>query len=634
MSSGVSTAFIRDELNSQQALIDMKISIEPTIALEKSNLLISPALLQKFGVITLVGTLFVIDTLASAHVAIAVLYVAVLLMSVNLFSRHVVIGVSLSCSGLTLIAFFISHATDFNSSAFVRCLISLCAIGITTVLALKNKAANDELQEQVRALAQTHDAIIVRDMDGIITSWNSGAEALYGWTREQAIGQDFRTLLRPQSPLTWEETMHLLVETGRWQGEVIEHHRDGTCVTVISRCALSRDEHNEPKAVLTTHNDISQEKQAINALRHSEAFLAGTQRLSQTGSVDLKIPSGQMYWSKEARRIFEFGDEEAPVLSSILKKTHPDDLDVVKDSIKHAYQKEPRIKVEYRLLMADGRIKHVRMLAHPLQDASGNFEYIGALMDVTDAKMSEEALHRSQAELAHVTRVTTLGELAASIAHEVNQPLAAVTTNGTAGLRWLNRDTPDLNEVRSAIERMMSETHRASEVIRRIRALSRKTDPQSIPVDVREVIEESLALVDRELKLHKIVLDHDYDTEVAEIIGDRVQLQQVIINLIMNGVQAMNNARCKHRALRLSLMHSDQGEVCVDVQDSGPGISQECMPKLFNAFYTTKSEGMGMGLSICRSIVDAHGGRIWATSETGKGAVFHLSFPSTQEGRA
>ncbi|WP_448107931.1 PAS domain-containing sensor histidine kinase [Pseudomonas azerbaijanoccidentalis] len=609
----------------------MKISIEPTVAVDSPSPPAAHTQLQRVGAATLAGAIFIIDTLTSIHIAIAVLYVAVILMSVNLFSRKGVIRVSLSCFGLTLAAFFISHGSDFNGSAFARCLVSLSAIGITTLLALKNKAANDELQEQVRMLAQTHDAIIVRDMNGIITTWSPGAEALYDWSKAQAIGQDFRKLLRPQLMLTWEQIMTSLTETGRWEGEVVEHRRDGTPVTVISRCSLSRDESNQPKAILATHNDITEQKKAINALRRSEAFLAGAQWLSQTGSIGLKIPGGEMYWSDEARRIFEFGDDEQPLLSSVLKKTHPDDLDLVKVSIKHAYQKEPHIKVEYRLLMADGRIKHLQMLAHPVQDAAGNFEYIGALMDVTDAKMSEEALHRSQTELAHATRITTLGELTASIAHEVNQPLAAVTTNGTAGLRWLNRDNPNIDEVRSAMERMMSETHRASEVIRRIRAMSRKTDPQSVPVDLMEVIEESLALVDREVRRNKIVLDHQYDTEAAEIMGDRVQLQQVIINLIMNGVQAMSNTKGNPRTLHVCLRRSDAGELCVDVKDNGPGISPQSMPRLFNAFYTTKPDGMGMGLSICRSIIDAHGGRIWATSEDGEGAAFHLSFPDSNE---
>ncbi|MBN3968793.1 PAS domain S-box protein [Pseudomonas gregormendelii] len=591
----------------------------------------SPAVLQRIGAIALSSGIFIIDSLTSIEIAVAVLYVAVILIAINVFSRRGVVGVSLACIGLTLSAFFIAHGADLYSASFARCLVSLSAIGITTLLALKNKASSDELQEQVRLLAQTHDAIIVRDMDQIITSWNAGAEALYGWSASQAVGQDFRTLLNPQLAIPWSEMMTALLKTGQWEGEVVEHGRDGNSISVISRCSLSRDDNGNPKAILATHNDISQRKQAINDLRRSEAFLAGAQRLSQTGSIGLKIPGGDMYWSEEARRIFEFGDEEQPALDSILGKTHPDDIDLIKKSVDDAYREQPFIKVEYRLLMGDARIKHVQMLAHSVADASGNVEYIGALMDVTDTKLSEEALHRSQQELAHVTRLSTLGELAASIAHEVNQPLAAVSTNGTAGLRWLARDVPNLEEARSAIERMMSETHRASEVIRRIRAMSRKTAPQTMALDLSEVVSESLELVKRELKRSKVILTYKHDGHPALIVGDRVQLQQVIINLIMNAMQAMGHAKSANRTLNISVRHKPPSTVDVDIQDSGPGISPEQIPKLFEAFYTTKTEGMGMGLSICRSIVEAHGGRVWATCQPGEGAVFHLSFPLGQE---
>jgi C4-dicarboxylate-specific signal transduction histidine kinase len=277
--------------------------------------------------------------------------------------------------------------------------------------------------------------------------------------------------------------------------------------------------------------------------------------------------------------------------------------------------------------MADGRIKHLQMLAQRVKDGDEGSEYVGALMDVTDTRMAEEALHRSEAQLAHFSRIATLGELAASIAHEVNQPLAAVATNGTAGLRWLNRDTPDIGEVRSAIERMVSETHRASEVIRRIRAMARKAEPQKAALNLVEIIDESLALVDRELKRNKVELERGFELESVSVTGDRVQLQQVIINLLMNGMQAMVNAKIKRRALRLRLLNSDAGSISCEIKDSGPGIAADRMPLLFMAFYTTKPEGMGMGLSICRSIIEAHGGRIWATSEPGEGAVFHLSLP-------
>lgn len=610
----------------------MKIITEPKVITGTySRPLLSFLQLKRLGAIALSSTIFIVDLVSSIHVAIAVLYVAVILISVNIFPKKGVILVSLVCIGLTLIAFVSEHGLDIYDDSFARLLVSLSAIGITTLLALKNKAFSDELQEQVRLLAQTHDAIIVRDMNHIISTWSAGAEALYGWTREQAIGQDFRTLLAPQLMTSWDEMMTSLLETGHWEGEVVEHCRDGACVTVVSRCSLSRGEDNEPKAILATHNDISARKHAIDALKRSEAFLAGAQWLSRTGSIGLKVPSGEMYWSDEARRIFEFDIDEHPMLTSVLNRTHPDDLHLVKEAIKRAYQKESRINAEYRLLMADGRVKYLQMLAQLMEDGPDDFEYIGALMDVTDAKTSEEALHRSQAELAHVTRVATLGELAASIAHEVNQPLAAVTTNGTAGLRWLNREVPDIGEVRGAIERMVSETNRASEVIRRIRAMSRKSQPQNVALNFIEIINESVALVERELKRNKIVLDLSYLNEVAEVDGDRVQLQQVIINLLMNGMQAMINAKTKNRTLRLSLKNSAMGEVLIEIQDNGPGIAPDQMSKLFEAFYTTKAEGMGMGLSICKSIIEAHGGRIWATSEQGEGATFHLSLPVTRK---
>jgi C4-dicarboxylate-specific signal transduction histidine kinase len=276
--------------------------------------------------------------------------------------------------------------------------------------------------------------------------------------------------------------------------------------------------------------------------------------------------------------------------------------------------------------MPDGSIKHIHVVAHPLGEASGPLEYVGALMDVTAEKRAQEALQQAQAELAHVTRVTTLGELTASIAHEVNQPLAAIITNGEACLRWLGNKTPNLEEARGAVERMIRDGNRAGEVIQRLRALTRKTDPQNAPLDINDVIHDVVGLVQREVSSHRVRLRLDLDSGLDPVLGDRVQLQQVIINLIVNSVEAMANV-AERRELMIRVREHDPAHVLVAVQDSGVGISPDQLDRVFNAFFTTKADGMGMGLSICRSIVEGHGGRLWASCNEGSGVTFQFTVP-------
>lgn len=240
----------------------------------------------------------------------------------------------------------------------------------------------------------------------------------------------------------------------------------------------------------------------------------------------------------------------------------------------------------------------------------------------------EEALHRSQAQLAHVTRVTTLGELAASIAHEVNQPLAAISANGEAALRWLNRTQPDLDEAKTAITNMVGDTQRASEVIKRIRALVRKSDPQYVALDINNVARESTAMVQRELRRHGVQLNVELAEDLPQVRGDRVQLQQVIINLLVNAMQAMSHdVSERRRLLTLRTARSGDGGVLVEVRDTGPGIDATHAEKLFDAFFTTKQDGMGMGLPICRSIIETHGGRIWMLHQPDPGATLQFSLP-------
>jgi C4-dicarboxylate-specific signal transduction histidine kinase len=251
--------------------------------------------------------------------------------------------------------------------------------------------------------------------------------------------------------------------------------------------------------------------------------------------------------------------------------------------------------------------------------------------DISERRRAEESLREVQTELAHVTRLTTLGELTASIAHEVNQPLAGVVTNGEACLRWLDRDVPQLDEVRESVQLMIKDGNRAADVIQRVRALAKKTDAPKTPLSINEIINEIILLLEHELLSHQSVLHLQLGTELPLVLVDRTQIQQVIINLMMNGMEAMSSVIDRPRELTIRSQRDDADRVLVAVQDSGAGIETEHMDRLFKAFFSTKSTGMGMGLSICRSIIDAHDGKLFASRNAGAGATFHFMLPAYRE---
>jgi signal transduction histidine kinase len=253
------------------------------------------------------------------------------------------------------------------------------------------------------------------------------------------------------------------------------------------------------------------------------------------------------------------------------------------------------------------------------------------VVDLTERKHVEGALHDAQTNLAHVVRITTLGELAASISHEVNQPLAAVVNAAAACLRWLDRATPNLDEARRAVDWIIKEGNRASEVIQRVRALASKTSIEKVPLDINDVVREVIALVQRELISHQVSLRTEFAPALPMIVGDRVQLQQVIMNLVMNGIEAMQPITDRTRELVIRSRQDETQQVLVSVTDCGVGISAENAGRLFDAFFTTKSSGMGMGLSICRSIIEAHGGQMSASGNEGPGARFEFTLPLHQE---
>ena len=372
---------------------------------------------------------------------------------------------------------------------------------------------------------------------------------------------------------------------------------------------------------------VRHRKEAATQVASKEAYLAEAQRLSHTGSFGWN-PSSGFIWSDETFQIFGFDRGTSPTIETVIDRTHPEDVERVRQFIEGEPRDGKDYDLEHRLLMPDGSVKYLHVVAHPLKAGAGERAFVGAVMDVTAAKRAEEAVQEAQAALAHVTRMATLGELTAWITHEVNQPLTGIVTNGAACLRWLDKAPPALDEARRSVEDMISDARRASEVIHSIRALSKKTDAEKVPLDINDVVREASRLVQREAITHGASLRLELAPELPSILGDRVQLQQVIINLVINAIQAMASVTDRPRTLLIRSQQSEDGRVLVAVRDSGTGIEAKSVNKLFKAFFTTKPSGMGMGLSICRTIIEAHSGQVSAANNSGPGATFQLILPS------
>lgn len=461
-------------------------------------------MLPRITAVLLAGGIFLVDSFTTLGVAIAVLYSLVVLLSAAFLDRNRVLLVAAICSAFIVISYLIGHGEEFDVDAVIRCVVSLVALWITTILAIKYQRSTQELRSQAELLNLSHDAILVRDSYGVITYWNRGAERLYGWSRDEAVGRHADTLLKTQFPDSAAVMQAHVAEHGGWEGELVRTRQDGSQVVVASRWSLQGDPHSATLATMETANDVTERREALLAL-----------------------------------------------------------------------------------------------------DQTRN-------------------------ELAHATRVMTLGELTASIAHEVNQPLAAISANGEACLRWLAREVPDLGAARSSVEKMISNARRASDVIARLRALARRAEPEPEQVPVNEVIEEILPLVEREMSRHQIALHLALDPSEPTVRADRVELQQVALNLVVNAIQALAPVEDRPRELTVSTSNTPDGEtVTIEVRDNGPGLGDIDPGKLFAAFFSTKQDGMGMGLSICRSILSAHDGRITAAAvDDGPGARFLVELPA------
>jgi PAS domain S-box-containing protein len=373
---------------------------------------------------------------------------------------------------------------------------------------------------------------------------------------------------------------------------------------------------------------VTERKRAEEDLRRSEANLAEGQRISHTGSWAWTAISGALFWSVEHFRIFGLDPEVEASTEVGFQLLHPEDRTLVENTFYDAVREKTDFEVEYRIVRPDGTVRHLSSVGHPILNNSGDLaEFVGTVLDITDRKHVEDALRVRDTELARASRALTIAELTASIAHEVNQPLSAVIANSNAGARWLAADPPNIDEARMALRRIVRDGKRASQVVERIRALLKKGGTNNEHLDMNLVVHDVVELTRGALRRNSISLELVLEDELPAVWGDRVQLQQVLLNLIINGIEAMSGLVDRPSVLIVSSQTDDLDHLRVSVEDTGVGLGSENLEQVFAAFYTTKSDGIGVGLSISRSIIEAHGGRLWAAQNRGPGASFQFSLP-------
>jgi PAS domain S-box-containing protein len=467
--------------------------------------------------------------------------------------------------------------------------------------------------------------------DGSAEFFNQHYLDFMGLSAEQARDWGWTVAVHPDDlPAlagTWQRTM-ASGELG--EAEARLRRQDGEYRWFLFRANPLRDEMGNIMKWYGINTDIEDRKRAEAELRRAYDSFADAQRLSRTGSFITDLLADDHNWSAEAFRIFEFDPATKVTVQRIRELVHPDDLQSF-DSVIERGSAGLDVDFVFRIVTSRGAVKHVRGLAHVVEQGAGRPMFVGALQDVTESKVAEEALNRARSELAHVARVTTVSALTASITHEVNQPLSGIITNAGTCLRMLAADPPNIDGARETARRTIRDGNRASEVITRLRALFSKKEFTLESLDLNEAAREVIALSLSDLQRNRIVLQSELADDLPTITGDRIQLQQVILNLLRNASDAMGGVHDRPRQLLIRTEREDGDHVRVTVRDAGVGFDPQSMDKLFDAFYTTKSDGMGIGLSVSRSIVERHHGRLWAQPNDGPGATLSFSIPSDPE---
>jgi PAS domain S-box-containing protein len=463
--------------------------------------------------------------------------------------------------------------------------------------------------------------------DGSAEYFNQHYLDFIGFSAEEARGWGWTAAVHPADLNDLVAAWQRITASGALgETEARLRRHDGAYRWFLFRANPLRDETGAIVKWYGVNTDLEDRKRAEAGLRGAYGRLAEAQRLSKTGSFITDLLADEPDWSEEAFRIFEVNPETTITLQAIREVVYPEDLPVYDAAFTRASEGLDW-DLAFRITTASGNLKHLHAVGRVMEKVEGRPVLIGALQDVTESVVAEGALNRARAELAHVARAMTLGALTASIAHEVNQPLSGIITNASTCLRMLSADPPNLDGARSTAQRTLRDGNRASEVIQRLRAMFARKEPAIESVDLNHVAREVLALSSSEIQRSRVILRTDFDAGLPAVSGDYVQLQQVVMNLVVNAVDAMKEVNDRPRDLIVATTRESASRVRVFVRDSGAGIDPRILPKLFDPFFTTKAHGMGVGLSISRSIIEGHEGRIWASLNDGPGATFSFSIP-------
>ncbi len=504
-----------------------------------------------------------------------------------------------------------------------------------------------------------HDSIIVRSLDGTILQWNAAAEAQHGWSRAEALGRSFAELLPANPPELLGQLEAQLLEGGTWSGELARRNREGRELRMDLRWSVRDDGAGSPRQIVETGRDVTEQRANEEAIRLSDyrfrnlfdamAVSFWEIDFNAVGAIllplrDQGLPDLRAYLvertdiiremmratrvidvNAKTLEMFAVGSKEDIVGLGTERYWPAENLPVFVDSLIATLERKPHFIRETVLL--DHNIKRLNVQFTATWSAETRRRGIVTLgiVNITDQLTAERKLQQIQADYRHAARVATLGEMTASIAHEVNQPLAAIVTNGEASLRWLDRAEPDVDEARQLAKRMVADARRAADVITRIRGLATRQSAGRERLFLNDVIRETLDFLRRDLQASDVRVEFVDAPDLPEIEADRTQLQQVLINLTINAKQAMLQHKSDDRIIRIHTSF-DTYYVAVELEDSGPGISDDLATKVFDSFITTKASGLGIGLSICRTIIEAHGGTI-VVVPTKNGARFNFSLP-------